>query len=309
MSQPRHWMPHPVIMRRIDAIMKQRKHLLEQLKKNMEEPNQQQGPPRTAVSDLFPSIPHPLLGNQQQAATAPEIPRPSQQQAAVEEESHSHHHHHHRNMPHHHHQMSAELHAALHKNNIPHSHDNQGNPQLHELKHNAAFLQQQEQFKQQMEARTQMQRSRQQQLLMLQQQRQNALAMRQQMLQQRRMQQAQLQQQQMMQQMRNAAQQSLRQMPLIPRPQTPAVQPYVVQRTFTSDNSQFPNVPNVRASVMMAVSPNSFQHFVHKTIQQNFPSIPQHPMARYQVQLPRIPVESPPVSISPGPNSPFSKFV
>lgn len=310
MSQPRHWMPHPMIMRRIDAIMKQRKHLIEQLKKDMEESKQRQVPPRTSISDLFPSIPHPLLGkhNQQQKPSAPEIPRPSQQ-ARAKEAPHHHHHHMSHHMPHHipHHQMAAELHAALHKNNIPHSHDDQGNPQMHELKPSAAFLQQQEQLKQQMEARKHM--SRQHQLHMLQQQKQKALAMRQQMLHHRRMQQAQLQRQQMIEQMRNAAQQSYRQMPLVPQQQRPSVQPYVVQRTFTSNNRQFPNVPNMRASVMVAVSPNSIQHFVQKTIQQSFPSIPQHPVTRYRAQLPRIPVESPPVSISPGPNSPFSKFI
>ncbi|XP_063404820.1 uncharacterized protein LOC134688247 isoform X2 [Mytilus trossulus] len=313
LSQPKHWAPHPMIMRRIDAILKQRQHFLRQMQKDRTNPTQKSLTPASLMNGLFPDGPHRHLGPQE-PKSVPEIPRQSEQ--AVNDHQHQkpmHQHHNHQM----HHDMSHAFHSSLHKHNIPHEHDQQGNPQMHanQLKSNNAFVNQQNM---QMAVKNQMQMSRQQQLFQLQQQRQRAMDMRQRMLHHRRMlQQAQAQrhQQMMMQKLQNAAQQGHRQMPTIPQQQQQqqpnhdqrqTIQPFVIRRQFVSNNKQFPNVPQMRASVMMSISPHAIQHFFQQTSVRNFPKVPTHHRTRFPVQLPRIPVETPPVSIRPGPNSPFS---
>ena len=306
LSQPQHWAPHPMIMRRIDAILKQRQHFLQQMQQDMS--SQTPMSPAAVINGLFSTGPHPSLGHPQ---TVPEIPRPSQQ-AEQETQQPMHFHQSGPSIHRMHHEMPDAFHTALHNHNIPHSHDSQGNPEMHSLKQNANEAFAQQQYNMQMAAKKNMQINRQQQLLQLQQQRQQALEMRQRMLQFRRMQQAQSQQHQqmMMQQARNAASQSHREMPLVPRPpqHTPA-QSYVIQRQFSNENEvqQFPNIPRMRSSVFLAVSPNTVQHYIQQTTVQRFPNIPSEHMMQYNVQLPRIPVESPPVNVQPGPNSPFRK--
>lgn len=308
LSQPKHWAPHPMIMRRIDAILKQRQHFLRQMQKDMTKPTQKQLTPASLMNGLFPDGPHRLLG-QQQSKSVPEIPR-QPEQAVKNHQQQKPMHQHHNQM---HHDMSHAFHSALHKNNIPHEHDKQGNPQMHanQLKSNNAFVNQQNM---QMSAKTQMQMTRQQQLFHLQQQRQRAMDMRQRMLHHRRMlQQAQAQRHQhmMMQKLQNDAQQGHRQMPVIPTQQQShhqrqTIPPFVIRRQYVSNAKQFPNVPQMRASVMMAISPHAIKQFFQQTSVRGFPKVPTHHMNRYPVQLPRIPVETPPVSIRPGPNSPFS---
>ncbi|XP_052089007.1 uncharacterized protein LOC127725776 isoform X2 [Mytilus californianus] len=308
LSQPKHWAPHPMIMRRIDAILKQRQHFLRQMQKDMTKPTQKQLTPASLMNGLFPDGPHRLLG-QQQSKSVPEIPR-QPEQAVKNHQQQKPMHQHHNQM---HHDMSHAFHSALHKHNIPHEHDKQGNPQMHanQLKSNNAFVNQQNM---QMSAKNQMQMTRQQQLFQLQQQRQRAMDMRQRMLHHRRMlQQAQAQRHQhmMMQKLQNNAQQGHRQMPVIPTQQQShnerqTIPPFVIRRQYVSNAKQFPNVPQMRASVMMAISPHAIQHFFQQTSVRGFPKVPTHHMNRYPVQLPRIPVETPPVSIRPGPNSPFS---
>jgi hypothetical protein len=336
LSQPQHWTPHPMIMRRIDAILKQRAHFLRQMQNDMTKGSQPPAAQHALINGLFPSGQHPSLGHpiHQQPQPVPEIPKPSQHATNAkpmpwQQQNNPHHVHHQSSPVQSMHNMPHAFHKDLHEHNIPHTHDKQGNPQVHELKHhnritNDAFIKQQ----QKIAAKKQFHMKRQQEMQQLQLQRQHAMAMRQRMLHQRRMQQAaQAQRRQhmmmMMHQARQAAQQSLRQVPIVPRQhmhqQSSASKPFVIQRHYVSKHNpkQFPSIPQVHASGMFAVNPTMMQQYFKQTSVRNFPSIPMHHMhhmhhmhnMRYPgVQLPRIPVEMPPVSIRPGPNSPFSKF-
>ncbi|XP_076077543.1 uncharacterized protein LOC143048009 isoform X3 [Mytilus galloprovincialis] len=122
LSQPKHWAPHPMIMRRIDAILKQRQHFLRQMQKDRTNPTHKSLTPASLMNGLFPEGPHRHLGPQE-PKSVPEIPRQSEQ--AVNDHQHQKPMHQHRNHQMHH-DMAHAFHSSLHKHNIPHEHDKQG---------------------------------------------------------------------------------------------------------------------------------------------------------------------------------------
>jgi hypothetical protein len=65
-----------MIMRRIDAILKQRAHFLRQMQNDMTKGSQPPAAQHALINGLFPSVQHPSLGHpiHQQPQPVPEIP-------------------------------------------------------------------------------------------------------------------------------------------------------------------------------------------------------------------------------------------